>query len=88
MSDYVKQATEAGDKYLAALAEGQKQFLKAMEPMSSMTASAPTMSMPSYLPDLPTPHEMLEANYAFAKKFLKQQKDFTDKLFAATTPAS
>ena len=36
---------------------------------------------------LPSPKEVVEANFAFAAKLLKQQKDFTEKLVAATAPA-
>jgi hypothetical protein len=86
MSDYVKRAGGVGDKYLAALAESQEQFLKTLAAYSAWVPKAPAA-----VPDageLPTPKEVVEANFAFAAKLLKQQKDFTEKLVAATTPAN
>jgi hypothetical protein len=83
MSDYVKRASGLGDQYLSALAEGQEQFLK------NLTAfSAWKVPLPEAAAELPTPKELVEANFAFAVKLLKQQKDFTEKLVAATIPAN
>ena len=84
MSDYVKRANGVADQYLAALAESQEQFLKTLTAFSSWApkAAAPVAA------ELPTPKEVVEANFAFAAKLLKQQKDFTEKLVAATTPAN
>ncbi len=87
MSDYVKLAAEAGDQYLAALSESQETFLKSLAPMSELATSVPPMAMPTFAPDLPTPQEIIEANFAFASKLLKQQKKFSDK-FLASVPAS
>ena len=83
MSNFVKLATEAGDQYLAALAESQEQFLKYTKTVAAWTpataAAAPSDDF------LPTPREIVEANFAFTTKLLKQQKAFSDKLFAATS---
>jgi hypothetical protein len=89
MNDYVKIATEAGDQYLAALAETQEQFLKYLKAFVSWTpAAAPQPMMPWFAKaTLPTPSEMIAANFAFAEKMLKQQQHFTEKLFATTAPA-
>jgi hypothetical protein len=81
MSNYVKLATEAGDQYLTALAEGQEQFLKSMSGFAAWAPKATSIPTPPYLADLPTPKEVAEANFAFAAKLLKQQKTFTDKMF-------
>lgn len=83
MSDYVKLATEAGDQVLAGLAESQEAFLKNMTPYTEWAATQTKMAPPAFSADLPTMHEMMEANFAFASKLLKQQKKFTEKLFAA-----
>jgi hypothetical protein len=87
MSDYVKRAGGVGDQYLAALAESQEQFLKTLAAYSAWVPKAPT-AVPDVAGELPTPKEVVEANFAFAAKLLKQQKDFTEKLVAATTPAN
>ena len=84
MSEFVKLATTVGDQYLSSLAESQEAFLKAMAPLTEMTAKMPSMPMPApaFAMDLPTPQEITEANFAFATKLLKQQKKFTEKLFS------
>jgi hypothetical protein len=83
MSNYVKLASDTGDQYLASLAEMQENFLKA-----SATFTLPTVDATAALAAFPSPQEMAEASFAFAQKFLKQQKTFTDQLFAASTPDS
>ena len=87
MSEYVKLATGAGDQYLAALAESQETFLKSLSAVSSSwtPVQAPVAAVPAFAAELPTPKEVVEANFAFASKLLKQQKEFTDKFFAATS---
>jgi hypothetical protein len=89
MSNYVKLAAEAGDQYLSALSEGQEQFLKSVSTLSAWVPPATAApAIPALSADLPTPREVFEANFAFAAKLLKQQKAFTEKLFAATSTAS
>jgi hypothetical protein len=87
MSDYVKKANGVGDQYLSALAESQDQFLKALSAFSAWVpkAQAPASPAPEFVAALPTPKEILEANFAFAAKLLKQQKDFSEKLVAAAS---
>jgi hypothetical protein len=87
MSNFVKLANEAGDQYLAALAESQEQLLNYMKAFAAWTPAVSPMPMPPLAQDyFPTPREVLEANFSFAAKLLKQQKAFADKLFAAGTP--
>ena len=90
MSDYVKRATGAGDQYLTALAESQEQFLKTLAAFSAWAPkvpATPATPAPEFVAALPSPKEVVEANFAFAAKLLKQQKDFTEKFLAATAPA-
>jgi hypothetical protein len=84
MSSYAKFAADAGDEYLATLAEAQKAFLKSVEAFSARAGTAPAAALAA----IPTPQEVSEASFAFSQKLLKQQKEFADKLFAAapTTP--
>ena len=84
MSEYVKLATGAGDQFLTALAESQETFLKSLTAFSQWAPAQPA-TVPACAAELPTPKELIEANFAFVSKLLKQQKDFTDKFFAATT---
>ena len=88
MSEYAKFATNAGDQYLATLAEAQETFLKSMTPFQQMASAFPKTPASSFAPDMPTMAELTEANFAFASKLLKQQKKFAEKLFATTTPES
>ena len=88
MSEYAKLATAAGDQYLDALAETQENFLKSMEPVVEMMSKFPSTPAPAFAMDLPTPQELTEANFAFANKWLKQQKQFADRLFTMPAPAS
>ena len=86
MSEYVKLATGAGDQFLAALAESQETFLKSLSAAASSWPPAPQpVAAPAFAAELPSPKEVIEANFVFASKLLKQQKDFTEKFFAATS---
>ena len=86
MSEYVKLASGAADQYLTALAESQEQFLKSVATFNAWLPKVPTpAAAPAFTADLPTMKEVMEANFAFASKLLKQQKDFADKLVAASS---
>ena len=90
MSNYVKLAAGATDQYLNALAQNQDSFLKTVSAYSAaLTSAAPAISAPAF-GELPTPQEMTEANFAFASKLIKQQKDFSEKLLESFSapPAS
>jgi hypothetical protein len=88
MSEYVKLASGAGDQFLSALAESQETFLKSVTAVSSWAPAQPqpAVAVPAIAAELPTPKEVAEASFAFASKLLKQQKDFTEKFLAATSP--
>ena len=88
MSDYVKRASGVGDQYLSVLAESQEQFLKNLAAFSTWIPKVPAAPVPEFGAQLPSAKEMVEANFAFAAKLLKQQKDFTEKLIAAATSAN
>jgi len=88
MSNYVKLATDAGDQYLASLAEIQETFLKATTAFASRLPMTPVITPPAFAAaDVPSAQEVTEASFAFAQKLLKQQKTFAEKLLAASTPA-
>ena len=90
MSEYVKLANGAADQYLTALAESQEQFLKSVTAFNSWLpkVAAATPATPAFAAELPTAKEVVEANFAFASKLLKQQKDFAEKLVAASNSAN
>jgi hypothetical protein len=83
MSNYSKLATETTDQFLATLAEGQENFLKSLSTFSSWVPASPTAPPPAFS-GLPTAQEIVEANFTFAQKLLRQQQDFTQRLIAAT----
>ena len=88
MSNYVKLAADAGDQYLASLAEIQENFLKATTAFAARFTPAAPVATPAFVaPELPTAQEITEAGFAFAQKLLKQQKSFAEKLLASSTPA-
>ena len=88
MSNYVKLAADAGDQYLASIAEMQENFLKATTAFAARFTPATPVAMPAFVaPELPTAEEVTEATFAFAQKLLKQQKSFAEKMLAAGTPA-
>jgi hypothetical protein len=86
MSEFAKLATSAGDQYLASLAEMQDTFLKSMTPFTQLSSAMPKMPASTMMPEMPTLAELTEANFAFANKFLKQQKKFAEKFFSVATP--
>jgi len=88
MSNYVKLAADAGDQYLASIAEMQENFLKATTALAARFTPATPVATPAFVaPELPTAEEVTEATFAFAQKLLKQQKNFAEKLLAAGTAA-
>ena len=89
MSNYVKLAADAGDQYLASLAEMQENFLKVTTAFAARFTPATPIAMPGFVaaPELPTAQEVTDASFAFAQKLLKQQKTFAEKLLATSTAA-
>jgi len=84
-SNYLKIATDAGDQFLSTLAEGQETFLKSL---ATLHTPPPAPAMPTFAAALPTIQEVTEANFSFSQKLLKQQKEFIEKLVAASAPVS
>jgi hypothetical protein len=82
---YLKLVNDAGEQFLTSLAEGQETFLKSL---TALSTPPPAPAMPAFATSLPTVAEVTEANFSFTQKLLKQQKEFIEKLLAATTPAT
>jgi hypothetical protein len=81
MSEYEKFVTGAGDQYLAALAEVQDRFLKMLALSPAWAAAAYPMGALRFPTEPPTPRQIIETNFTFVEKWLKQQKAFADRLF-------
>ena len=89
MSNYATVAAEAGDKYLASLAEGQDLIIEyirtAREYMPAMMINE--VPKPAFAPfKTPSIREMAELQFTFANKLLEQQRRFLLKLYT-TSPA-
>ena len=82
MSEYVKLATGAG----RPVPDGPGRFPGAVPEddddvqLAAAQGACAAIPVPAFAADLPTAKEVVEANFAFASKLLKQQKDFTEKL--------
>ena len=81
MSEYEKLVTGAGDQYLAALAEVQDRFLKMLALSPALAAATYPMGAMRFPTGLPTPRQIIETNFSFTEKWLKQQKAFAERLF-------
>jgi hypothetical protein len=91
---YAQFVTEAGDQFLAAMADGQDAYLRSVNAYKSMIPAAPMSPMsPMFVPPalagtLPTPEELTRVSFGFAEKLLQQQRDFTQKLMATMNAAA
>jgi len=82
MSNYVKMAAEAGDRYLAAMDKGQERFLSYVSATSALTPKP----VPGLTVSYSAVREIVDAGFSFSEKLLDQQKTFSTRVFAAMTP--
>jgi hypothetical protein len=90
MSNYPHVAAEAGDQYLAMLAQGQDQIIEFVRSSREMMPQMPQMpGMPEgftqMMPSLPSAREIADAQFSFATKLLKQQESFMRKFYKASS---
>ena len=89
MSSFTAQAAEAVDQYLTAVAKVQDASIEAV---SNFSANLPdTAKNVPALPAndlLPTPEEISALYFQFTEKLVANQKAYTERFFAAVTPAS
>jgi hypothetical protein len=84
MSNYPNAAAEAGDKYLAMLAQGQEQFVEFVRSSRELIPQVPAEFAAQASPApfaMPSPQDVADAQYQFATKLLKQQETFTRRLY-------
>ena len=86
MSNYPHVAAEAGDQYLAMLAQGQDQFIEFVRSSREMMPQMPQMpGMPEgfapQMPAMPSARDFADAQFSFATKLLKQQEDFLRQMY-------
>ena len=88
MSSFTAQATDAVDQYLTAVTKVQDASLEAV---STFAANVPDVAknVPS-LPanDLPTAEEITATFFDVTEKFVANFRAYTERFFAAATPAS
>jgi len=83
MSNFVKLAAEASDKYIAALDQNQQGLLSYFVATRHWVMDAPTIPSPAVAPV--SPQEIVASGFAFASSVLAQQKAFADKLLSLGT---
>jgi hypothetical protein len=91
MSDFTTQANEAAEQYLSAVAKVQDASLEAVSTFTSNLPSLPDAVKLPEVPvskDLPTAEEITAAYFSFTEKLVANQKAYTERFFAAVTPAS
>jgi hypothetical protein len=75
MSNYVKVADEAGDRYLAAMDKAQERFLSYVAATSALAPkSAPWLAV-----NYSAVREAVDAGFSFSEKLLDQQKTFSSR---------
>lgn len=82
MSNYPNLAAEAGDKYLAMLAQGQDQIVDFVRSSREMMPQMPAPQSAQLPFAMPSPRELADAQYDFAARLLKQQQEFAKKLYS------
>jgi hypothetical protein len=86
MSNFVKLAAEASDKYIAALDQNQQGLLSYFVATRHWVMDAPTVPAPAFA--AVSPQEIVASGFAFASSMLAQQKAFADKLASITARTS
>ena len=74
MSDYTEIANQLTDRWIASL-ERAKNVLPDLEESLKALSTFPGISV-GEVPSLPSPKEVVEANYAIAQRLLAAQRDF------------
>lgn len=74
MSDYTEIANQLTDQWIASL-ERAKNVLPDLEESLKALSTFPGISV-GEVPSLPSPKEVVEANYAIAQRLLAAQRDF------------
>ncbi|WP_198344017.1 hypothetical protein [Mycobacterium dioxanotrophicus] len=88
MSDYTEIANQLTDQWIASL-ERAKNALPDLDESLKALPTIPGVSTAGFpeVPSLPSPKEVVEANYAIAQRLLEAQRDFTLAVIEKSTPA-
>jgi hypothetical protein len=87
MSNYATVAAEAGDKYLATLAQGQDSFIEYVRASRDLMPGMMVSEVPksTFAPfTIPTMLEVANLQFNFANKLLEQQRRFFAQLYSGT----
>jgi hypothetical protein len=81
------------NEFLSSLAKSQDALLQAATTAVTQSNALPIvpaaqLPVPEFLAQAPTPRQMHEASFAFAEKFLAQQKVYAEKFIAVSEAAS
>lgn len=88
MSSFTAQASEAAEQYFAAVSKAQDASIEAVSTFAANLPDAAKNAPALPANDLPTPEEITAAYFSFTEKLIANQKAYTERFFAAATPAS
>lgn len=88
MSTFTAQATDVVDQYLTAVSKIQDASLEAVSTIAANVPEAAKNVPAAPVKDLPSAEEITAVYFTFAEKVLANQKAYTERFFAAVTPAT
>ena len=97
MTEFAAQTAKATETYITAVTAAQDEIVKAVAefvkniPALPAGFDFPKADLPGFdIPqiDLPTPAEVTTVAFDFTEKLVDRQRDFTQQLIAALTPAA
>ncbi len=87
MTEFAAQTAHATETYITAVATAQDEIVKAI---AGFVKNIPALPAGFDIPqiDLPTPSEVTTVAFDFTEKLIDRQRNFTQQLIAALTPAA
>lgn len=92
MSDYTDVTNQLADQWVAAVERAKdalpnvEEGMKLLPPSFEMPDLAKVLPTGSLIPGVPSPREVVEANYKIAQRLLAAHRDFTLAVIERTTP--
>ena len=86
MTTYVELSKAAQEQFLAALKQSQELALAGVELWASTVAPLAKGQQIPVPFETPTPKDIVASSFGFTEKLLASQKDFAEKVVAASAP--
>jgi len=86
MTDYIAEATNVSEQYLATLTKAQDDYVAAVESFVKQIPALPQSPVAAPVADLPSADEVTTVTFDFAEKILAQHRATTDKLISVLAP--